>query len=167
MRTLLVALVWVFGACEIPADHRPAAALARTELAAGTRLQQLMLDEVNALRVKGCKCPDGQYYAPTVPLKWNEQLATAAQTHAEDMVRRGFFSHVNPDGVGFSERIEAAGYPWMVIGENIANGYTSVKETVDAWRRSKGHCNNLMNPEFREMGAAKANQFWVQELGAR
>jgi uncharacterized protein YkwD len=167
MKILLIATIWLLTACELPVDHRPAAALVRTELEAGTRLQQLMLDEVNAIRVKGCRCPDGKWYPPAPALKWDKQLEQAAQAHADDMVRRGFFSHVNPDGVGFSERVEAAGYPWMVIGENIANGYTSVRETVDAWRYSKGHCTNLMNQEFRDMGAAKANQFWVQELGAK
>ena len=60
-------------------------------------------------------------------------------------------------------------------GENIASGQRTVEEAMASWLDSPGHCANIMNPDFREMGAAYAinpqNQnrtaYWTQEFGSR
>ena len=47
-------------------------------------------------------------------------LATAARVHSEDMLRRGFFDHVNPDGQSPADRVaRIAGPSAGTIGENI------------------------------------------------
>lgn len=43
-------------------------------------------------------------------LKWNKYLEKAAQAKAEDMVKRGYFAHVDPDGYGMNIKIHEAGY---------------------------------------------------------
>ena len=43
-------------------------------------------------------------------LVWNETLAKVAQAKAEDMARRNYFAHVDPDGYGTNYKINAAGY---------------------------------------------------------
>ena len=70
-----------------------------------------------------------------------------------------------------ADRVNATGYAWRNLGENIAAGYASVDATVDAWMGSDGHCANLMNPVFADMGAACVTgsrstygNYWAQNL---
>lgn len=128
---------------------------------------RVVLEEVNALRAAGCKCPGGKNFAPAAPLKWDSQLEAAAQKHAGDMYRRRYFSHNSTDGAEFSDRISRAGYEWKTVGENIAKGYPTPRSVVKAWRSSREHCPNLMSPKFDDMGVGKAGPYWVQDLGRR
>ena len=59
------------------------------------------------------------------PLKIDAKLSEIARRHSEDMARRGFFDHVNPDGHGPTERGVAQHYkcvrhlaPDMRLDEN-------------------------------------------------
>lgn len=128
---------------------------------------EAVLKEVNALRAAGCKCPGGKHFAPAPALSWDNTLEKVAQNHATDMQKRRYFSHTSSDGTSFSKRIRKGGYDWRVIGENIAMGYPTAEKVVEAWRKSKDHCPNMMNPEFRDMGVGKAGPYWVQDLGAK
>lgn len=47
---------------------------------------------------------------PMHELKWNNTLAKVAQAKADDMARRDYMSHVDPDGYGINVMINAAGY---------------------------------------------------------
>lgn len=40
------------------------------------------------------------------------------------------------------------------MGENIAAGYDTVSAVMDGWLASPGHCANLMNPNFTQIGVA-------------
>ncbi len=48
--------------------------------------------------------------APRPQLTWNESLANAAQSKAEDMAARNYFRHVTPEGRGINIMIHEAGY---------------------------------------------------------
>lgn len=128
---------------------------------------QAVLAAVNALRAEGCRCPGGKRFGPAPPLRIDAQLNTAAQAHADDMHKRRYFSHESRDGREFSDRISQAGYKWRYSGENIAMGQPTAEAVVNAWRNSKGHCHNLMNPNYRDMGLGKAGPYWVQNLATR
>lgn len=70
------------------------------------------------------------------------------------------------------KRVVAAGYTYkgyksFAIGENIAQGQMSIAEVMDGWFKSPGHCRNLMNPGFKEIGVALYNTYWVQDFGGR
>ena len=121
---------------------------------------------VNDVRKKGCKCGD-TYYGPAPALIWNDQLATAAYKHSEDMYKNKFFAHIAPDGSRAGVRIQRVGYKWMAYGENIAAGYKKEREVVEGWLQSPGHCKNIMNKLYKEMGVARYGDYWTQELGAR
>ena len=126
----------------------------------------VMLQLVNEVRQKGCQC--GDTYYPSAPVViWNGQLEAAAYEHSEDMYTNKYFDHVAPDGSNGGVRIEQAGYNWLTYGENIAMGYKSEKEVIDAWLQSPGHCKNIMNKSFKEMGVARAGAYWTQEFGAQ
>jgi len=53
-------------------------------------------------------------YAPRQPLAPNEELTVAARGHAQDMIKRKYFEHENPDGLRSNRRAINAGYPLPV-----------------------------------------------------
>jgi uncharacterized protein YkwD len=92
-------------------------------------------------------------------LRLSKRLSRAAHGHAEDMVRRQYFSHDTPSGTDFVTRIQRTGYlrsagAWLV-GENLAWGSvnrSTPASIVDAWMHSPGHRANILNRRFREIG---------------
>lgn len=126
----------------------------------------VMLQLVNDVRKKGCQCGD-TYYSAVPTISWNSQLEAAAYVHSEDMYTNKYFDHIAPDGSNGGVRIDKAGYNWFTFGENIAVGFKSEKEVLDGWLQSPGHCKNIMNKNFKEMGVARVGTYWTQEFGAR
>ncbi|MBZ4675773.1 MAG: hypothetical protein JG782_392 [Anaerophaga sp.] len=122
-----------------------------------------MLKLVNEARMTRRFC-GGKRQEAVPPLQWNAKLAKAAQKHADDMADNDFFDHIGSDKSTVVMRIEHEDYLWMAVGENIAMGPRSVKEVVEGWLESPGHCSNIMNGEFTEMGAALSHdgKYWVQ-----
>ncbi|MES2266187.1 MAG: CAP domain-containing protein [Bacteroidota bacterium] len=133
--------------------------------------KQQFLDLINETRGKGCKCGN-TWYPPAPPMVWNDDLEQAAKGHAKDMARQNYFSHESKDGRTMNTRIVTAGYVFkgwrsFAIGENIAFGQTSIPEVMAGWFKSEGHCKNLMNPGFKEVGVAESDKYWVQDFGGR
>ena len=97
----------------------------------------------------------------------------AAQGHSEDMAANNFMAHEGSDGNGPGFRANAAGYPSGFVGENVARGYRTADAVVDGWIDSDGHCNNLMNGQYNEIGIGYAvnpntgEPFWTQLFGSR
>ncbi|OLF52912.1 CAP domain-containing protein [Pseudomonas chlororaphis] len=116
---------------------------------------QKLLESLNNARAQPRQC-GAQAFAATTPLAWNATLANAALEHTRDMANNNFFDHKDRDGRPPGDRAELAGYAGQQIGENIAAGQDSVRKVVDGWLASPGHCANLMNPQYRELGAAYA-----------
>lgn len=134
---------------------------------------QRVLDLVNQTRKSRRNCGNKAFNAAP-PLRWNDTLAEAARLHSEDMARFNFLSHDGSDGSTAAQRVERAGYRYRAIGENIAGGQLKPEDAVAGWIISPGHCANLMNPAFTEMGVAFAvnrlsrmGVYWTQELGTR
>jgi uncharacterized protein YkwD len=127
-----------------------------------------------ARRRAAATCGDRGSFAGTGELVWNAALASAALVHSDDMVAGNFFSHTGSDGRNAGQRITAAGYDWSTWGENIAAGQPTVAAVVDAWMASPGHCVNLMNARFRELGVACVagaagntyRSYWTMKLAA-
>lgn len=109
--------------------------------------------------------------APFSPVAaMNEEAA--ARRHSDDMARLDFLSHDGRDGSTAEQRVERAGYHYRAMGENIAGGQTRPEDAVADWIASPGHCANLMNPAFTEMGVAVAvngksrmGVYWTLEFG--
>jgi len=100
----------------------------------------------------------------------------AAYLHSEDMVLNGTFSHTGADGSSPGQRISRQGYPWRTYGENIAVGYPAVSSVIQGWLGSEGHCRNMMDPDFTEIGAGYASgpfggnpaaRYWTFDLADR
>ena len=167
MKFLLFLLSGVFLLTWWPAEQQPAEEALGNASSVEELTARSVLDEVNALRAKGCKCPGGKRFKATHALSWDDQLEKAAQNHADDMQRKDYFSHDSKDGTRYTERVRRAGYDWSYVGENIAMGFPTAKAVVEAWRKSKDHCPNLMSPNFKDMGVGKAGPYWVQDFGTR
>lgn len=71
-------------------------------------------------------------------------------------------SHVGSDGSKLGARVTREGYQWSTVGENVAWGYRTVASVMAGWLASSGHCKNIMNPYFTELGAAEVNYYWTQ-----
>lgn len=137
-----------------------------------TASEQLVLDLVNATRAQTRDC-GSQTYSATNALKWDCNLATAADTHSRDMASNNFFSHTGSDGLTVSNRVTATGYKWRAVGENIAAGQPTEEVVMQDWIGSPGHCANIMNPTYQDFGSAviftdQANfpSYWTQVFGA-
>lgn len=123
-----------------------------------------MLKQVNLLRSSGCTC--GETDKPKVDtLVWNNKLEEAAIAQAVYMDKIQKLTHDGPNNNQPMDRVKSAGYKPRAVGENVAWNYKDVYTVVLGWEASEGHCNNMMNPEFTEMGAAKVGEYWVQVFG--
>jgi uncharacterized protein YkwD len=116
---------------------------------------QKLLAQINGARATARQCGD-QAFAATGPLSWNATLGRVAEAHSRAMANGNYFAHKDQNGHTPGDRAELAGYSGMAIGENIAAGLDTSQRVVDGWLASPGHCRNLMNPQFRELGAAYA-----------
>jgi uncharacterized protein YkwD len=116
---------------------------------------------VNEWRTKGCQCGSTQM-PPVGTVVAQTQLDEAALKHSQDMERQNYFSHTGKNGSNPGQRITATGYQWQTYGENIAQGYTTEQAVVEAWIKSEGHCRNIMNGNFKEMGIGKSGSYWTQ-----
>jgi hypothetical protein len=158
--------------------------------------QTKYLKVINYARSIGreCKNNDGKVkeasrgsFSAVNPLTTNSDLFTAALEHSTDLAQSNTFSHtgsgtasdVTGSNLGhpstFIERIEANGYVgYTTIGENIAGGQDTIEDAVHAWLESPGHCANIMNGNYKEMGLAKYENpsstykiYWSNEFGAK
>jgi uncharacterized protein YkwD len=111
------------------------------------------------------------------PLEWDDTLGNLARAHSEDMATRGYFKHVNPEGLTPMKRMQEAGYDkCRLIGENIHqnNLYSSVITerkrttydwnsperiaaiTMKEWMNSAGHRQNILEKNFTREGVGVA-----------
>ena len=81
-------------------------------------------------------------------------LQQSAANHSRDMAQNHMFSHVSTDGGSLLQRLQATGYSLSAAGENIAAGQSSVQEVIASWLNSPGHCKNMMEPSYQDIGVA-------------
>lgn len=131
-----------------------------------------VLEAINVARGQARHCGE-QMFAAATPLAWSATLGGVAETHSRDMANSNYFDHRNPAGATPGDRAELAGYTGQMIGENIAAGQDDAQKVVSGWLASPGHCANLMNPQFSEVGAAyavdpksDAGIYWTALFGA-
>jgi uncharacterized protein YkwD len=134
---------------------------------------QKLLAELNVARSQPRQCGTQSFNA-TTPLTWNATLATAAEAQSRSMANNNYFDHKDRDGRTPGDRAELAGYNFQQIGENISAGQDTAHKVVEGWLASPGHCANLMNPQFRDVGAAYATDpksdagiYWTVMFGAQ
>jgi uncharacterized protein YkwD len=153
-RVLFAAALVVLALCAVPSlaaaqstgcSFTRSAATAEPEPNVRTALRCL----VNATRE--------QHGLPT--LHSSARLNAAADRHSADMVARGYFAHVTPDGRSVTDRVRETGYlsgagDWA-IDEDIGWGTGSASSPASIFRAfmdSPPHRRIILSREFREIG---------------
>ncbi len=123
-------------------------------------LRSQMLNKVNIIRqIQGLN---------QVTLR--DDLNTLAQNHADDMAKRGFFAHINPDGKTPQDRRQAMGIPTQV-GENLALS-PSLIYGINGLMDSPVHRKNILEGKWTNVGFGFAkdqegNLITVQEFSTK
>ncbi|MGX2968723.1 CAP domain-containing protein [Ursidibacter sp. B-7004-1] len=123
-----------------------------------------MLEKVNQARSQARHCGK-KHFSAAKPLQLNIALQKAAEKHAVDMAQKKYFAHNSLDGRTPFDRIKKEGYEYSTAGENIAMGNKTSTDALQSWLNSPGHCSNIMNPKFTQMGMARSGIYWVQTFG--
>lgn len=79
-------------------------------------------------------------------------LNQAAYNKAEDMLVNQYFAHAGPDNRTLGGWLKQIKYNFAVAGENLAMGFTSPEDVVNGWVRSQTHYQNMIDPDFTEIG---------------
>ena len=119
------------------------------------------------------------------PLADDDRLSRVARGHSQDMAKRQFFDHVNPEGLDPTARGRRAGYECRKVrgniireglGENLYQGslYLRIriedgqrfydwnsaekiaKQSVDGWMNSPGHRRNILEARYSRTGVGVA-----------
>lgn len=97
-------------------------------------------------------------------VKENSKLNQAAYKKVQDMFINQYFAHRSPTGVDLEDWLRAAGYTnYATVGENLAMGYSNASEVMAAWRKSPTHYNNLVDPNFNEIGVSMASDIYLDK----
>ena len=101
-------------------------------------------------------------------LEPDNMLTTLAREKSDDMAKRQYFSHTNPEGKTIIDHYDDE-KPAKIgllgkIGENIhmgqRNDYSDIKTSarviVDSWMISPGHRKNILDPAYTHLGVGVA-----------
>ena len=83
-------------------------------------------------------------------------LRHAAALKGQGVASCGQFSHT-PCGTALTAAVRASGYRYAIFGENLFAGtwgHVSARDVVTAWLQSPSHRANVLDPSFRDVGAA-------------
>ncbi len=95
----------------------------------------------------------------------SEQLMSAATAHSRDMLNRGYYDHVAPDGDTPEQRVRATGYSYGSMAENIHRRPLSYapeptqkdfEQVFVDWLESPCHRANVLNPDLHKIGIGAA-----------
>ena len=107
------------------------------------------------------------------------ELARIARHYSEDMARRGFFAHQNPEGFDLSQRVQGRNLQYIRLAENIGRNRGAddpVAQALEAWMGSRSHRKNILTEGFIETGVGIAvnekgmfyfTQLFVEPRGTR
>ncbi len=87
----------------------------------------------------------------------NDSLSKAAYYKAQSMFEEDYWAHVSPSGKEPWDFILSEGYDYSYAGENLAKNFDGSNEVVVAWYNSPSHRENLLNPNYEEIGFAVVN----------
>ncbi|MBQ4625792.1 MAG: CAP domain-containing protein [Clostridia bacterium] len=105
------------------------------------------------------------------PFTLNTKLTEIANVRAEEIAWSGKHSHYRPDGSHCFSIFRENGFNSGLAGENIGWGFASPEAVCQAWKDSPTNYENIMNPEFTQIGIGVAadadpedNLCWVQHF---
>ena len=103
-------------------------------------------------------------------LSQDQLIAEVARRHSTAMRDKGFFSHVDPDGMRLRDRLRAAGVSFRSAGENLAQVDGTSDPAGQAHRMLMGsasHRENILSERFDVIGVGVAKQggtYWITQI---
>jgi uncharacterized protein YkwD len=82
----------------------------------------------------------------------NQTLIQVARAHSQDMAIHRFIEHTGSDGRSPAQRVQAAGYQYRIVAENVAAGRLTPESAVQGWMESPEHRANILNCALRDTG---------------
>jgi hypothetical protein len=82
----------------------------------------------------------------------NPTLDSAALAKGKDMLAKGYWAHVAPDGTQPWAFFVSANYDYRYAGENLARDFSDAQSAVSAWMASPTHRENMLSPNYKEIG---------------
>ncbi|MGL4630862.1 MAG: CAP domain-containing protein [Leadbetterella sp.] len=158
-RILIIIALWT---CILACEKKTDSTVEPTPEVKKLTYQEEALKLVNELRTKGTTC-GSKVMPPVAELVLSEKLNEVALAHSKDMHVKKYFAHKNLEGKSHRDRIRAAGYQDVTSAENIYESSLADAEwAVGAWKISQGHCQNMMDPSYKEMGIGNYESYWTQ-----
>lgn len=125
--------------------------------------QLKLIGAINTIRVK----------AGLAEVRPCRALTTIAERQAVRLADQGFVAHNTNQIKSLEDRLRVGGYKnWSSAGENLGQGYKSVKTLVYAWMASSEHRLVLQNGSYLDIGVGRVNgnktegfPFWVAVFG--
>jgi uncharacterized protein YkwD len=99
-------------------------------------------------------------------LAWDERVAAVAQAHSDDMRRRRYYAHRDPEGRDHVARLRAAGIVTRADAENIARTEFGAEQVLYLWLQSRGHRRSLEGCRFTHHGIGLSGDYWTHVLVA-
>ncbi len=85
-------------------------------------------------------------------LKLSNLLIVSSGQKGQIMIDNQCWSHYCPQGKSPWDFFDDAQYDYIYAGENLAEGYYTIDTVMQAWINSKTHRDNIIKPEFTEIG---------------
>ena len=93
------------------------------------------------------------------PLRSSSKVLRAATSHAKDMVKHSFVSHIGSDGSTPTSRVRRTGFlrhaSYFAVGEDLAwgeNYQVTPQAVANAWLNSPVHRRNIVDRRFNRVG---------------
>ncbi|MCA3180787.1 MAG: CAP domain-containing protein [Burkholderiaceae bacterium] len=131
-----------------------------------------VVEALNAARAVPRSC-GGTAFPAAGPLRWQAQTEQAALTQAQYLQQNNLFTHTGANGSSVGDRLTTTGYTWQSVGENLAAGYSDFAAVLQGWIDSPGHCINVMNGNYVDVGVVLVQgtssntyrTYWAMVLG--
>ena len=100
-------------------------------------------------------------------------LAQIARAYSADMRDRGFFSHEDPEGNGFVDRLRAGGVTFTRAAENLAmisNAGDPAGFAHERFLQNSDHRANILDGRLTHAGvgvARRGSTYWITQLFVR
>ncbi|SHE33722.1 uncharacterized protein, YkwD family [Seinonella peptonophila] len=105
------------------------------------------------------------------PLKTHQDLSFVARKKSADMCDNNYFNHDSPTYGSPEQMVNDHGISYYHgVGENIAEGYQTPAETINAWMNSEGHRRNILDPDYTHIGVGYVDgggtygTYWTQQF---
>nr|WP_243240623.1 CAP domain-containing protein [Ruminococcus sp. BSD2780120874_150323_B10] len=101
------------------------------------------------------------------PLKKDDTLTGLSDIRAKETVT--LFDHKRPNGTKWSTILKENNVSYTNAAENIASGYSTPEDVVNAWMNSEGHRASIMSKTYEKIGVScyidnnsKYKYYWDQ-----